>query len=85
MARHESRFDQVGAALMARPGWRYEPSTTPGAAPSWCQVCEGEIALSVSVEGDAISIYVPDRGTAVAVDDIPALMTWIDRNQGRQY
>jgi hypothetical protein len=83
MARHESRFDQVGAALMARPGWRYEPSTTPGAAPSWCQVCEGEIVLSVSVEGDAISIYRPDPEAEVAVDGIPALLMWMDQHQGR--
>jgi hypothetical protein len=84
MARHESLFDQVGAALMARPGWRYEPSTTPGAAPSWCQVCEGEIELSVSVEGDAISVYRPDRGTEIAVDGIPALLAWIDQHQARR-
>jgi hypothetical protein len=84
MAHDESLFDQVGAALTARPGWRYEPSTTPGAAPAWCQVCEGEIELAVSLEGDAISIYRPDRDEEVLVDGIPALMTWIDRHQRRQ-
>ena len=83
MAQHESRFDQVGAALTARPGWRYEPSTTPGGAPSWCLVGQGEIELSVSVEGDAISIYRPDREAEVTVDGIPALMTWIDQHRGR--
>jgi hypothetical protein len=85
MAQHESLFDQVGAALMARRGWRYEPATTPGAAPSWCQVYEGEIELSVSVEGDAISIYLPEREAEVAVDGIPGLMTWIDGHPGRRY
>jgi hypothetical protein len=83
MAQDESLFDQVGAALTARPGWRYEPSTTPGAAPSWCLVSQGEIDLSVSVEGDAISIYRPDRGAEVAVDGLPALMRWVDQHQGR--
>ena len=83
MTQHESLFDRVGAALTARPGWRYEPSTTPGGAPSWCLVDEGEIELSVSVEGDAISIYRPDPEAEVAVDGIPALLMWMDQHQGR--
>lgn len=84
MTRHESLFDQVGAALTARPGWRYEPATTPGAAPSWCRVSGGEIELSVGVEGDAISVYRPDREAEVAVDGIPALLAWIDEHPGRE-
>jgi hypothetical protein len=83
MAQDESLFDRVGAALTAHPGWRYEPSTTPGGAPSWCLVDEGEIELSVSVEGDAISIYRPDPEAEVAVDGIPALLMWMDQHQGR--
>jgi hypothetical protein len=83
MTRHESLFDRVGAAWTARPGWRYEPSTTPGAAPSWCLVDDGEMELSVSVEGDAMSIYRPDWPAEVAVDGIPALLTWVDQHQGR--
>jgi hypothetical protein len=82
MTQSESLFDQVGAALTAHPGWHYEPATTPGAPPSWCRVSGGEIELSVSVDGDTISIYRPDPEAEVAVDGIPALMAWIDRHPG---
>ena len=83
MSQHESLFDRVGAALTARPGWRYEPSTTPGGAPSWCLVDEGEVELSASVEGDAISIYRPEPEAELTVDGIPALLMWMDQHQGR--
>ena len=51
-------WKQVGAVLGKRPGWSLQASSSPGAPPAWCLVDEGEIDLSVNVDGGAVSVYV---------------------------
>lgn len=81
MSLDDELFDQIGDLLGSRPGWSFEPPTTPGAPPSWCLDPGGEIALSVNVDHGAISIYLPNQDQEVTVDSLGALTAWIDSNQ----
>ena len=42
MSRDDELFDQIGERFRSRYGWRFEPSATPGAPPSWCLDFHGE-------------------------------------------
>ena len=78
MSSDEALFDQVGAELTTRPGWRYEPSTTPGAPPSWCLDPAGQILYSVNVVDGRILLYVPSEDWEVPIDSLAGLLRWID-------
>ena len=76
-------FHQLGLAFHDRPGWRYEPSTTPGARPSWCLDIRGEIRLSATVIDGVHSVYLPDEDREIDFDNGDGLMAWIDDNEDR--
>ncbi len=83
MARKETLFDQVGAALQTRGHWIFEPSSTPGVAPTWCLDREGSLVLAVEVDGRAITVYLPDEDKEIPVDGLDGLLAWVDENQAR--
>ncbi|MGP0030403.1 MAG: hypothetical protein ACLPVF_07845 [Acidimicrobiales bacterium] len=82
-SRDEELWDQVSRLVESRPGWSYEPSTTPGGPPSWCFLSGGEVEFSVSVSGGAPMVYVPMDDREIPLPDLDALTAWIDRNEGR--
>ena len=71
-------FTSVGEALQRRPGWHYEPSSTPGGPPAWCLEQAGQIVLSVSVYDGVVIAYVPQTDHDVAVDGVAGLERWLD-------
>jgi hypothetical protein len=71
-------FTTVGQALEGRPGWRYEPSTTPGGLPSWCLDPHGRVTLSVNVIDGQVVVYVPESDRDVPVGTIADLLVWLD-------
>ncbi|MGA3148632.1 MAG: hypothetical protein ABSF33_14335 [Acidimicrobiales bacterium] len=83
MSSDDDLFDQMGLTLKDRPGWRYEPSTTPGAQPSWCLTGDGEILLSVTVIDGVRSVYLPNEDVEIDFDNSEGLMAWIDENEDR--
>ena len=80
MSRDDELFDQLGQVLEHRPGWRYEPSTSPGGQPSWCRTSEGEILLGVTVLDGVHSVYLPDQDREIDFDDRDGLVAWLDEH-----
>ena len=74
----DAQFALVGRALEERPGWHYEPSTTPGGLPSWCLDPGGRVVLSVTVIDGAVTVYAPEDDREVVVGDVDALPVWLD-------
>lgn len=64
-----------------RPGWRLEPSTTPGAPPLWCFVDGGSIEFSVTVDDGAIHLYVMKTDREILFADTAALTGWLKANR----
>ena len=83
MSHDNDLFDQIGNLLESRRGWIFEPSSTPGMPPFWCLESGGEIELSVSADSGTISIYLPKQDQEIAIDNVEALITWIDKNEQR--
>lgn len=83
MTGDDELFDRVGRRLQQRPGWRYEPSTTPGAQPSWCLVRRSEVLLGATVIGGVHSVYLAEEDREIDFPDVDALMAWIDANEER--
>lgn len=79
----DSLFDQVGHILEPRPGWQYEPSTSPGAESSWCVSPGGEVTLSVCVLGDRICVFLPEIDRELYLPDLDALGAWVEENEPR--
>ncbi len=50
-------WKQLDDLLAGRPGWKLQAMATPGAPPVWCFGLGGLDALTVSVDGDRISVY----------------------------
>jgi hypothetical protein len=67
--------------LGGRPGWRLEPSSTPGAGSQWCFVVNGKIEFSVSVDRGAIRLYVMETDRDVVFPDADAMMAWLRSNR----
>jgi len=82
MSADDELFDRVGAALQARGGWRYEPSTTPGGLASWCLDPGGEPVVSVNVVDGSIVAYLPVQDRDVTFVDLDALLAWLDEREG---
>ena len=78
MSADDELFDRVGAELTTRPGWRFEPSTTPGGPPSWCFDPAGRVLQSVNVIDGTITLYIPSEDWEVPIDDLEGLLRWID-------
>ncbi len=83
MSHDDVLFDEVGAVLARRGNWRFEPSPTPGAPPSWCLDIQGEIRLSVGVLAGAISLYDPSQDAQLDFGGLADLISWLDANEGR--
>jgi len=83
MSDDDQGFDQVGRMLQDRPGWRYEPSTTPGAPPSWCLDVHGEIVLSATVIDGVHSVYLPEADKEIDFDSRESLLAWIVEHEAR--
>ncbi len=81
MSRDDEVWDQVSRLLGSRPGWKFEPSTTPGGPPSWCLLAGGEVECSVSVIDGSLSVYVPASDRDIVFSDIEALTVWIEGNE----
>jgi hypothetical protein len=71
-------FESMGRALEDRPGWHYEPSTTPGGLPSWCLDPGGKVTLSAAVIDGVVTVYVPESDRDLAVGGVPELVAWLD-------
>lgn len=71
-------FELVGQALEDRPGWHYEPSTTPGGLPSWCLDPGGHVTLSVNVIDGTVTVYVPETDRDAVVGGVDELLAWLD-------
>ena len=83
MSSDDELFHQVGLLLNRRSGWRYEPSTTPGAQPSWCFDPDGDILIGVTVIDGVHSVYLPDVDREIDFDSSEALIAWIEENEAR--
>ena len=84
MSADDELFDRVGHVLAShRPGWSFEPSTTPGGSPSWCLDPGGQITVSVTVIDGVIAVYLPAEDKEIPVADVDAMTTWIEANQER--
>jgi hypothetical protein len=73
--------DDILALLGGRPGWRLEPSSTPGLEPMWCFVFNGRIEYSVSADQDSVHLYVMDTDQDLVFADGDALMAWLRTNR----
>ncbi len=83
MPRHHDLFDEVGQMVTSRPGWHYEPSTSPGGPPSWCLDPHGEPTLSVTVIDGNITMFLAATGQEIPIDNVDALRVWLDANESR--
>jgi len=72
-----SLHDEFVELLGGRPGWRLEPSSTPGAPPLWCFVFDGKIEFSVTVDGGSVHLYVMDTDREIEFKDSDEFMTWL--------
>jgi hypothetical protein len=70
-----------GGLLGGRPGWRLEPSPTPGTPSMWCFVVNGKIEFSASVDGGAIHLYVMETDREIVFPDGDAMMAWLRSNR----
>jgi hypothetical protein len=72
---------QVLEMLEGRPGWRLEPSSTPGLPPVWCFVFNGKIEFSVTADAGSIRLYVMDTDQELAFGNADELMAWLRSNR----
>jgi hypothetical protein len=63
--------------LQVVPGWRLEPSTTPGASPLWCFVSNGKIEFSVTVDDSELVLYVMDTDQEFRFPSRETLVAWL--------
>jgi hypothetical protein len=82
-AADDALWGQVEGLLKGRAGWRYEPSTTPGAPPSWCLGSGVDFTVSVSVEGGSAIVYLVEADREINVGTMEALRTWVGDNEER--
>jgi hypothetical protein len=73
--------NEVLDLLGGRPGWRLEPSTTPGTMPMWCFVFNGKIEFSLTADGGSIRLYVMDTDREIVFKDADGLMAWLRTNR----
>ena len=76
MRRKDTSVNVLGDLLGKRPGWRLEPTSTPGAAPLWCFVFDGEIEFSVTAGRDSILLYEMKTDREIAFSQPEELATW---------
>jgi hypothetical protein len=77
--------EQVGRLLSGRPGWSLQASFSPGAPPAWCLVYEGEIDLSVRVDGGAVCVYVMADDEEIRLGSTAELTAWLDAHEAASH
>jgi hypothetical protein len=77
--------EQVGRLLSGRPGWSLQASFSPGAPPAWCLVFEGEIDMSVRVDGGAVRVYVMADDEEVRLGSTAELTAWLDAHEAASH
>jgi hypothetical protein len=73
--------NEILELLGARPGWRLEARSTPGATPLWCFVFNGKIEFSVTADGDGVRLYVMETDQEIIFDNGDGLMAWLRENR----
>ncbi len=73
--------NEILELLGSRPGWRLEPSSTPGATPAWCFVFNGKIEFSVTADRGSVRLYVMETDQEIVFDDGEGLMAWLRANR----
>jgi hypothetical protein len=74
----EGRPSNVLADLFSnRPGWRLEPSSSPGGVPVWCFVAGGKVELSVTASVDSIHLYEMPTDRDITFGDTQELQEWL--------
>ena len=61
----------------ARPGWRLEPTSTPGVDAAWCFVYRGEIEFSVTANAESIVLYEMKTDREIAFKNPEELTAWL--------
>ena len=72
---------EISELLGSRRGWRLEPRTTPGAAPLWCFVDDGEIEYSVTVEDGVVRLYVMQTDQDLVFQSSEELTAWLSEHR----
>ena len=83
MAEDDELFERMGALLGGRPHWNYEPSPTPGGAPSWCLDPGGTVAVAASVLEGRVTLYFPEYDHENVVGDLDGLTAWLDEHEAQ--
>lgn len=60
-----------------RPGWRLEPTSSPGSSIVWCFVFGGKIEFSVTADVDSIQLYEMETDREITFKDPEELATWL--------
>jgi hypothetical protein len=79
--RRTALTNEILDLLGRRPGWRLEPSSTPGSPPLWAFVYNGKIEYSVRADGDTIRLYVMETDQDIVFDNADGLMSWLRSNR----
>jgi len=82
VASDDELFELVGRRLSERPGWSFQPSTTPGGVPSWCLDPGGEPVASVSVADATVIAYLPSEDREFRFAGVDELIEWLDAREG---
>lgn len=67
----------VDHLLGRRPGWRFQPRSTPGATPVWCFGPEADPVLTVSVDDGAIVVCPESGDPEVTLPGGDELFRWL--------
>ncbi len=70
-------WKQVVQLLERRPGWHLQATPSPGAPPVWCFGPASEVELTVTVERDAIRLYVVQTDEDVDLESVSDLVAWL--------
>jgi len=81
MSASDDLLDQVARALGPRPGWRLEPSSSPGGPPAWCRYDSGKLALSIDVGDSGLAVYEPEWDRVTPLADVAALLAWLTAHE----
>ncbi|MHB1783173.1 MAG: hypothetical protein ACYCTE_10905 [Acidimicrobiales bacterium] len=70
-------WKQVVQLLERRPGWHLQARPSPGAPPAWCYGSASEVELTVTVERDAIRLYLVQTDEDVELESVSDLVAWL--------
>ncbi len=82
----EGPFSHIFADLFgSRPGWRLEPSSSPGGTPVWCFVSAGRIGFSVTADADSIHLYEMETDRELTFINADELATWLTTHRAEAF